>query len=233
VSAQAACDCFYVDGRYVIEEGEEETYDCMTVTSRGLLIIEATLTLNGYYCTSTVAGWVLLTDQAATLGFAATHIVGGGGEIRGLKDTAQITITSGAILSSTTTITGHLEITGEGNFNNQGTVDADATGTLAIKVGGTVDDSDGDDRWRVSTSGATLLFDSAIGTLASMEGEFIVSAGVIYIDEALTTTGRLDLSGGVVDVGQNTTMGDQDAERFLAMTGGEIKVAAGKTFTHH
>ena len=236
--AGAICACLVVDnGTHVIGPGQQETHDCMTIGSYAVLIIKGTLTLTGQ-CTSVVTGVVRLKGSAAKLEFTDHHTVSGSGQIRGYAAAARITIASGKTLTSTTNITGKLEITGEGNFANSGIVEADANGTLAIKVGGTLSDGNNADRWKVAANAAVLQFASTIGTISTLDGNFVMTTGnsssKIIFDHALTTNGGLEMSVGVVDVNENVTMGKNDPSGvFLDMTGGQIQVGTGKTFTHN
>lgn len=230
-----ACD-LVVTGVYVVVE--DETYDCMYVS--GILIIDgATLTLTGSpFANSTVTGTVVLIDGESELSFTTNHhrVSGSGGVIAGADDDAEINVASGITLTSSVTISGHLKITGAGNFTNVGLVRADsANGILSIAISGTLEDWPDSHvtRWQVSVSGAVLHFDAAIGSATGLDGRFAVSAGTLEFDEPVTSEGRLELSGGTVQVDANVTLGDPTDSEFLSFTGGTIDVAAGCTFTHH
>ena len=230
-----------VTGIYVVYENE--TYDCMYVS--GILIIDrATLTLTG--CSgaySTVDGIVVLTDKHSKLCFTTNHhSVSGSGIVVGTDDDAEVNVGSWITLTSSVTVCGHLKIAGRGSFANNGLVRASGNGTLKIEVAGTLDDGavsvpSDDDRWQASASGATLEFASTIGTLNELEGDFVLSAGTIQIDHALATVGRLEISGGTLDVnatmymGQDYIVGVQPA-RSMSATGGTFDVASSVTFTH-
>lgn len=138
-------------------------------------------------------------------------------------------------LPVTFTLHGNGQILGAGNFQNNGVVQADAAGTLKIAPTGTVDDTTTNtDRWKVNTNAsARLLFDAAIGTLNTLDCNFVVSTGELEIAEAMTCNGRLEQSGGLVDVQQTTTMGSDANSRFANITGGSIVVAINKTLTHN
>ncbi len=228
---------------YVVDE--DETYDCMSVS--GLLIIDgATLTLTGSPCAySTVTGTVVLIDGESELSFTTNHhsVSGSGGVIAGANGNAKISIASGVTLASYIMIEGCLKITGAGSFTNNHLVHANGNCTLTIDVGGTLDDGavtvgSDDDRWQASASGATLQFASTIGTLNELEGDFVLSTGTIQIDHALTTVGRLEMSGGTLGVNATTTMGQDFIQgvqmaRSMSATGGTFDVASAVTFTHH
>lgn len=226
-----ACD-LVVTGVYVVYE--DETYDCMYVS--GILIIDgATLTLTGPG-SSTVTGTVVLTDRYSNLRFTTNpHRVDGSGVIVGADDDAQINVTSGVTLTSSVTVCGHLKITGAGSFTNEGLVHANTNGTLSLEISGTLEDTNASHvtRWQVSASGGVLHFDAAIGSATGLDGRFVVSAGTLNFNAAVTSKGRLELSGGTVQVDADVTLGDQADEEFMSFTGGTIDVAPGKTFTHH
>ena len=213
------------------------TYDNFVVNSGGTLNIYSpvTLTLNGGG-TSTVNGTINLLGAGSELKFTTyNHSVIGNGAIVGQHASAKIAI-DGYTLINCITISGRLEITdgaSTGIFINQGRVRADASGTLEISVDEVRDSSQG--LWQSMHCDAILLFDSTIATMTAgnMDGDFELFAGIIRLDEPLTTDGRLMMSGGTLDVNQNTTMNADNNSLFCYICGGTIEVAAGKTFTHH
>ena len=245
---QEHCACLVVyNGTHVIGTGQHETHDCMTIESDGVLIIRGTLTLTGQ-CVSAVTGEVRLKGSAAKLEFTNHHTVTGTGQIRGYHADAEITIASGKTLTNTTDITGKLEITGEGNFTNLGTVEADTNGVLLVNISGALADSAGNDNgWQATAASALLQFGNSLddnNSSISLSGDFIVSNATaeIQIDEMtgltspFTTTGGLTISAGTFDAQESDTMGQDspaDPEEHLNQTGGDIVVAAGMTFFHN
>jgi hypothetical protein len=201
---------------------------------------------------STINGQVLLTSSSSILRFVYDHSVSGSGSITGSNNSASIEIGDTKLLTSYTTIQGALQIVDDssdpnavtvGSFTNSGLVHANVSGTLKLAVAGTVDDGNvvvdsDDDRWQSSSDGsATLWLSSDIGTLDSLDGDFLLSDGTIKIDKALTTLGQLYMTGGTFDVNENTHMGQdfiqgQQAARNMDASGGTIDVESGNTFEH-
>lgn len=180
---------------------------------------------------------VILQGSAAELAFItdSAQSVSGSGKFVGQHAAAKVSIGSGVTLTNSAIIEGTLLIDGAGSFTNNGRVEANnVDDALVVQVTGTVDDSAGINRWIASAGGVTLQFASAIGTLASMEGECVVSAGKLLVSArasgTFTTTHRLKISGGTFEAAETTTMGN--ATNSLDMTGGKVLVAAGETFTH-
>ena len=182
--------------------------------------------------------------------------IGGLGAIVGSDDAASIEIgyqsggSTPVVFTSEITIRGHLvidDVSGEsGSFTNEGTVEADASGTLKVAVAGTLADGTNADRWKVTANGAKLKFDSTIGVISTLDGNFIMPIGdstsEMILDRELATNGRLQISSGVAGVvrinpnGDNTVTFDADYATDpnpLDMQGGTIEVAAGKMFTHN
>jgi len=185
----------------------------------------------------------------ATLAFvAAPHLVYGGvqppfmlGEIKGQDDDAAVTIDTDLILTSyLLLIHGNMQIKGGGSFSNEGTVQADANGTLAVKVDFELDDTAGENRWKATSppsGNSRLLFTGNLVTFGALSGDFVCgSSAKIQIDElpyigTLSTTGRLTMSAGsMFEALDNMDFGG--ASGVLNMTGGQIVVGAGKTLTH-
>jgi hypothetical protein len=206
--------------------------------------LDASLTLgNGTGAlTSTLDGPLELRDDAAhtvatkaTLAFTSVdHTVNGGSFIRGFADDSVIDIqTSGKTLTlgSLASIRSQLVISGAGNFTNQGFVSANAQdGTLTVAVGGTVSDTVAGNRWRVSATNATLLFDAPSAT--GLVGNFIIDGnGTLQVDDTVTSTGRLQQSTGAVQVNEDFTLGN--ASNHANLTGGTITVANTKQFVHN
>jgi hypothetical protein len=189
----------------------------------------------------------------ATLAFVATsHFIRGGpdnpptiiGEIKGQDDDAAITIgTNETLTSYLLLIHGNLQIAGAGSFTNEGSVQADANGTLAVEIDGFINDTSGSNRWKATTppSGNSLLL--FIGNLDSIElitfsGEFVVNNAnaKIQVDDLpnidpFSTSGRLNMSAGTFEALDNVSFSGGGGA--LNMTGGQIIVHAGKTLTHY
>ncbi len=196
--------------------------------------------------TSTIDGELILkvgdgTTRATLRIKHVAHTIDGIGTIKGQDDLARIRVHgSSASLTSKVTIEGNLRIVGNGDFTNKGEVHANTSGTLLIAMDDLDDDAGtgapGDPRWSCTDANATLKFVNSIGSIASMEGDFYVTAGVVLFEldnVAAVTSGRLYQTGGTMDIGRTFTMGTtgQDA-RTLHMTGGKIIARAGHKFTH-
>jgi len=237
--ATAASACTLTVSGDLTISGILDVNDCVNVTATGRIFLtgSGTLILNGRNGnnTSTINGRIELQGSGSTLRIATNdHTFAGSGEIQGQYCSAMIYISAGKTLTNAADISGCLEIYGPGNFVNQGTVEANGSGTLKLAVGGTLDDSSAA-QWRATAANAILKFDSSIGTLNSLEGEFVISgssSAEIEVNQTLATTGRLNMSSGVFDLHENVTMGD-GSTHFMGVTGGQIVVASGKTFTHY
>jgi len=190
-----------------------------------------------------IRGQVVLEGSGSTLktlsNAGGTVTISGEGEIKGGHNAAKIVIdrtTTGQLtITSALTIRGALTIQGVSKFRNEGQVIADA-GTVTLAVQSALSDTAGD-RWFVRGAGSLLLFDEALPALISLAGNFRIDDGATSTSEmefnrTLSTTGRLKMETGVVDVNENVTMGDDAAGNFMDMTGGKIDVAAGKKFEH-
>jgi hypothetical protein len=176
------------------------------------------------------------SPNEATLAFtSADHTLSGGSFVDGKDDDAQVSVlTSGKTLTLTAGIRGHLVIHGSGNFANQGAITANINGgTLKVAIGGTLSDTAGD-RWKTAilSTTAKLLFDASIGTVGTLNGNFVIDNGTLEMDKAITTNGRLEQSNGTVQVDENFTLDNDDTGSNADITGGQILVAAGKQFLH-
>jgi hypothetical protein len=250
LDANAAC------GTLWIYDGEVDTssYDLTIDGSSGLTIeadelldvsSDGSVTLCGISASHTISGTMELDVASSTLSITTDDTsISGSGEIRGYNDSALISISSGKTLTSSTNITGHLEISGSGNFTNSGTVDADGTGsegspkTLKVAVTGILEDSSGD-RWKATAAYSVLKFDSSLMTISSdgkLAGNFLISsdatAEIENHKQCLITDGYLQMSNGVLDVQECLIMGC-GASSYMAVTGGQIDVATGKSFYHY
>jgi hypothetical protein len=184
-----------------------------------------------------------------------------GGSVIGKSDDATIDLpTSGRGLTlNLVTLRGKCKVIGIGDLRNDGLVQADADGTLLIDISGFLSDSLdsvpllGDPSWKatVPPSGTAILrFGSSIQHLGgsgfgSLRGDFLIDNvdAKVQIDEMpnlsidFKTTGRLKMMAGVLDAHNDTDMGSgassPPSSAPLDMTGGNIVVAPGKTFTHH
>jgi hypothetical protein len=211
-------------------------------SSDGLLNVSSTggVTLAGTSATQHyVDGDIILavsgSDLTITTNNATFSYQSSPGTVFGCHDSAVISVASGKTLFNAVTIQGHLEISGDGNFTNQYVVESTSdpnsnVGTLKLAVGGTLDDSSAA-YWKASAANAILNFHSDIGTLNSLEGQFQISgssSAEIEVNEALTTTGLLYMTNGLLDANQDVHMGN--ASNHLYMTGGTIDVYS--VFTH-
>jgi len=233
-----------VGARTLTSSGVLDIHSSAGGTRYGLLNVGAgSVTLTGSNKTHTVDGQITLAASGSDLtingsGTTAISCTTSQGTIFGCHDSAVISIASAKTLANAVTIKGHLEISGQGSFTNQYVVESTAdpnsvVGTLKLAVGGTLSDNSSG-KWKATAANAILDFDSSIGTLDSLQGEFVISGSStakIEVREPLTTTGRLDMSNGTLDVIQSVTMGD-GSTHFMSMTGGQIVVASTKTFTH-
>jgi hypothetical protein len=185
-----------------------------------------------------IDGNVYLTGSSSVLQFNTNDAkITGDGAIVGEDDDAKLEIyTDDKELESGVVIQGQLKIYGDGDFTNQGTVEANAAGTLDIAITGELDDTGDVNRWKASSENAVLKFNSSITSIGdgSLQGEFVISghsSAKIQVDKELTTLHRLNMSNGILDVDENLTMGS--VANHMAVTGGYIDVEAGKTFTHN
>jgi hypothetical protein len=191
---------------------------------------------------------ILLLDVESSTNKATLAIVSAdhtlqSGQIAGSDDLAKITIASGKTLTyETGRIHGYLKIVRAGKFVSKGTiVQADILGKTVLIVPYELDDlvaADGTEPvWRIYPEG-TLQFSSDISVVTggSLVGNFFSGGGSIttasiVVDEALTTTGSLTLSGCRLVVNQNLTMGSTNHPCSAADC--SIEVVANKTFIHY
>jgi hypothetical protein len=190
--------------------------DRVRIEGTGTLNIKASskLTLDSDGTTSEVAASgskIQLLGSGAELAFishAAT--ISGPGELNGQDAGALLTVDGVALTNalSSTGITGKMQIvngSSNGTFINQGIVDANASGVLAVSINN-VQSTSSDRRWRSTAAGAKLDFSA--GSYTSMAGGLYLMAGEIEVNgTALTTAGRLEASGGTLDVNAALTMG--------------------------
>jgi hypothetical protein len=125
-----------------------------------------------------------------------------------------------------------------GTLKNEGVISGDTDGgTLLIEELEELDDINiaGLDEYQAK-NGGTLEFASTISTIGggSLDGDFAVGTNANFatlrVNRAITSTGRLDMGAGLVDVNQNFTLGS--ANRFLHMTAGTVEVEPNKRFLH-
>jgi hypothetical protein len=185
--------------------------DGFQVEGTGLLNIQAGKLLEiDSNSTIVPSSGVILEGAASELKISATLTISGDGSLEGKSNTALITIADGLTFTSETTIKGQLQIVqvaggGTTRFINatNGLVHANVAGTIDLNVDAL---DDGTNRspgnWQVSNASAFLKFSTA-GTLLS--GNFTVSAGILDINENVTTTGDLDFTGGKIDVESGDT----------------------------
>lgn len=214
------------------------------LTVNGAMDVDANITVNGTGVleitgagTSDIATNLTLTlsNSGSTLRIVATHTIGGAGAIVGAHDDALIVINGVTFTSTMDTvgITGALDIVdgaSNGTFDNRGIVNANASGTLLLSVS-TVQSSAGNTRWQATASGGKLDFSA--GAYTNMLGGFqIANSSEIEVNTtALNTSGGLAMASGLLDVKADLTMGD-NTTNFANITGGQVVVAAGKTFSH-
>jgi len=222
-------------------------------TSAGVLRLDnasSQLTLTGAV-THEIDGEIRLEASGATVNITTNNSTfSGAGMINGQDDGAVIGIAEDQTLTNrlaTIGIVGALQITSSGKFHNQGIVEADYDGgTLLIDVsgsGGTVPLTDtGVAKWRCSCGGK-LEFSNSLDDQSqpvSLAGDFFLSGAdseihfdaQSYVGTFFTTSGRLVMSAGLLDVDESVTMGTSITET-AEITGGTIDVAAGKTFRHN
>ncbi len=231
----------------------------LDIQGTGAVVIQAgaklTLDGDGTARTSSIAASarIYLEGSGAELAVIDDdHTLLGYGKVVGQHDDARITVTAGETLTnylaavdpSTAGITGHLEMSGAGSFTNQGIVNADTSGTLLVNVSGTLDDSSSG-QWRASAASSLLEFGNALddpNAALALVGDFFIThaSAEIQIDEMtgytgaapfFLTTGHLEMSGGTLDIDENTQMGSEGES--ASITGGQIVVAPGMAFTHH
>jgi hypothetical protein len=177
---------------------------------------------------------------------AASHYVQGDtiGDIKGQDDDAAITIATDNVLTFFQILVhGNMQIKGGGSFTNDATVQADGNGTLAVKIDGLlhdIADTGSPNRWKATqpaSGNSRLLFTGNFYNnfhLVPLSGDFVISHAnaEIQVDElpnwtTFSTAGRLNMSAGTFETLDNMTF-----HGVLNMTGGQIIVGAGKTFTH-
>ena len=114
--------------------------------------------------TSTITGTIyLLGDESKIRVNNGPHTFVGSGKIVGQHSGAQITLGGNVTLTNQITIEGILTIKDgldpfNATFANEGTVNANASGTLAIMTN-ELEDGESAGLWQVSASGAVLKFD--------------------------------------------------------------------------
>ena len=215
--AQRAVDCDTSACDVCVDSGTEEidhgvVTNCFEVAAGAILNITAdgTLTVRGTgdQKKSLVNGTVNLLGNGvnvATLAFTNNdHTITGSGIIDGQDDDAVISMSVDVTpLTSYVDITGHLEITGAGDFANAGRVIADnPSGTLDITVSGGVTDVAGTGsctataRWKVDASWAVLRFNQDMECpSAELLGDFYAKQGRIAFGEDNVTTADVDTTG--------------------------------------
>jgi len=193
----------------------EPTIKSITVSSGASLTIgsgkDLELASDGA-SSSALTGNITLTSSTSGIILHDTHTITGSGKIIGQNDGAFITIAdlTTLTLGSSATIEGNLtikETSGTATFVNQGTVHANATGTLWVNTR-TVDDSS-TGLWRVSTANSVLRFDPSFSSChgigpMSLEGDFTVEAGELDVDcPGFNTSGTLTWTGGTINCATN------------------------------
>ncbi len=249
------------NGLTAVVRGTSDICGFVDIQGNGEVVVEAsaklTLDGNGTARTSAIASDARLYLEGSGAELAVIdddHTLSGAGKVVGQDDAAKITVTTGETLTnsltavdpSTAGITGHLEISGAGNFTNNGIVNADTGGEsaarLKIAVTGTLEDTTGD-HWMATAANSILSFDSALVTISAdgmLSGNFVISgsssAEIENHEQCLRTEGRLEMSDGLLDVQECLTMGD-NTNYFMSISGAsgnpQIVVAYGKTFNHY
>ncbi|MCH7719811.1 MAG: hypothetical protein IH988_02305 [Planctomycetes bacterium] len=153
--------------------------------------------------TSTITGTIYVKDDGSSLSVNNNdHTFDGTGKIVGENSGAEIGLGGNVELTSQITIEGALAIQEpnffDATFINQGTVNANASGTLAIIVEDLQDSSAA--VWKVTASGAVLKFDIEATVADVLSGDFEVSNGTLDIDgPGFETSGTLTFTGGTID----------------------------------
>ncbi|MCH7700544.1 MAG: hypothetical protein IID37_02540 [Planctomycetes bacterium] len=162
------------------------------------------LNASGDFIESEIVGTLNLDNAGSLLHIVTNdHTVKGSGSIVGQASGARISMGGNRTLKNQTTIEGVLDITEiiaafDSFFTNEGTVDANGSGTLSITVDTVTDAASG--LWTVSASGGTLQFAPNDTSPSAMEGDFTVSAGTLDIDTpGIDTSGTLTFTGGTID----------------------------------
>jgi len=155
---------------------------------------------------SDLTGTIYLASGAndSTLQFTnGDHEVLGAGTIVGQGSNAVIQLGQNVAFTNDATIEGIVTIRvasfNNGQFFNEGTVNANGSGVILLDVDLIEDDASG--LWRVSAAGATLRFASQdTDTAAALDGDFTVEAGTLDVNGAgFDTTGLLTFTGGTID----------------------------------
>jgi hypothetical protein len=203
-----------------------------------------TLTIAGNGQTSNLGSTAIihLDVSGSKLLVSDDHTLAGSGEVRGTNANALVTIADSKTLTLEANITGTLQIVDESmdqaSFVNRGKVEADGGNLLLVDVH-ELDDTAGD-RWQATAASSVLKFASTISTITggNLEGNLRISGSdtaEIEVGKALTTTGRLDMTNGVLDVDANLTMGSSSKLMDMSSESSstpDIEVAAGAEFAH-
>lgn len=177
--------------------------DSLTVESTATLNVQAgkKLTLDSFATHSTIAGTVNLQGAGSELAFMDNdQTIDGAGKIVGQHNGAKISITDGEELTNDTTIEGQLQIVGDGNFLNSGTVHANVAGILSVACNSFDDDAGAE--WKITTSASAILrIDVADTAAALLEGDWTIEGnGRLDVDSiGFSTEGSLKWAGGTVD----------------------------------
>jgi hypothetical protein len=190
-------------------------YGTLDIDSRGNIPGRVVLSGGG---TSQVRSWllglgskrILLSNSSSRLEIVGrSHVISGDGSIIGENNGAEIRIAAAAeqiSLTNNVALRGMLKVRGltggagqfDGKFVNgaTGSVMADASGALDI-LEGDVADVRGAEWMVLSNVNAILRFNIGATNLA---GDFIITFGMLDIDQPVHTSGNLRFTGGLIDV---------------------------------
>jgi len=197
-------------GKTCAVDADEDARSLLSV--QGTLNVEAgnTLSLHGSAGTASAAvqgdGVVNLEGSGSVLAFLVDGIFvseGSPGKVVGANDNAKILLENATTLTNNVNIEGRLQITedagDDATFHNQGTVHANAAGTLYINTD-VISDTSGF-RWKVSTnSSAVLRLEPTNATAPVLAADFHVEAGTLDVQNTVNTTGDLFFTGGKITV---------------------------------
>jgi hypothetical protein len=179
--------------------------DAFVVQSSGALQIDTgkKLTIISNSSVASENGVVLVGDDSY-LAIASSLTISGDGSIDGQDNDAEIQIASNQTLTSTTTITGALQIVGDSNavFDNDGIVSADGSGTgtnTLVCYSGTFDGTyaASPEAGVYEVAGGKMQFRAGV-TATNMGARIRITSagGTLNIDENVSTTSEYEQDGG-------------------------------------
>ena len=161
------------------------------------------------------AGTINLVGSDSVLEFLEDGLIvseGEAGKIVGADDDAQIILADNTTLTNKVIIEGNLQITeaaiDDATFVNEGTVHANASGTLYINTDQMEDSLGlGQPRWKVSrNSSAVLKLEPTNATAPTLAANFRVENGTLDIQATVNTTGDLSQTGGTISVADGAVL---------------------------